>query len=350
MEYKDYYKVLGVTKNASESEIKKAFRKLAREFHPDLNPGNKSSEERFKEVNEAYEVLSDPEKRRKYDELGANWEEIQRNRDYAKQYARPGFEWSPENFDLGDFFSTFFGDRMSGFGPGPFSAGPRAGGDLQTEIELSLEDLHHGSRKLLNLSLAEPCPTCHGQGIIMESSYIQGKRQVVTSGRPCDTCRGRGQILTQRQVQVKIPGGVTQGSKIRLAGLGNKGRSGAPAGDVYLVVKVLPHRLYRLIEYDLEADLPVWADEAALGAQIMVPTLDQKVLLKIPPGSQSGQRLRLRGKGLVKSSGKGTGDLYYKIRIMVPSRMSAKERDYFNELRRLRIERGEDKKIRDRLA
>ncbi|MBI3595771.1 MAG: J domain-containing protein [Nitrospirae bacterium] len=349
MDYKDYYKILGVAKNASESEIKKAYRKLAREFHPDLNPGNKSAEERFKEINEAYEVLSDPEKRRKYDDLGSNWEQIQRDREYARQYARPGFEWSPESFDLGDFFSTFFGDRMSGFGPGPFAAGPHPGADLQSEIELSLEDLHQGARKLLRLSVAETCPTCQGQGMIMTSSYSQGRRQVVTSAQPCGTCGGRGQIRTQREVQVKIPKGIKEGSKIRLAGIGDKGVQGASAGDLYLVIKVLPHRLFRLNGYDLEADLPVWADEAALGAPINVPTLDQKVLLKVPPGSQSDQRLRLKGKGLGKPQGQGTGDLYYKIRIMVPDRMSAKERELFNELRRLRVERGDDKKIRDRL-
>ena len=349
MEYKDYYKVLGVAKTASDSEIKKAYRKLAREFHPDLNPGSKSAEERFKGINEAYEVLSDPEKRRKYDELGTNWEQIQRDREYAKQYARPGFEGSTENFDLGDFFSTFFGDRMSGFGSGSFAAGPHPGADLQTEIELSLGDLHQGSRKLLNLSMAETCPTCQGRGMITTSSYNQGKRRVVTSAQPCGTCGGRGQIQTQREVQVKIPKGIKEGSKIRLAGMGDKGIQGAPSGDLYLVIKVLPHRLFRLLEYDLEADLPVWADEAALGAQIKVPTLDQKVLLKVPPGSQSGQRFRLKGKGLGKPQGQGVGDLFYKVRIMVPDRMSAKERELFNELRRLRIERGGDEKIRDRL-
>ncbi|HUK56929.1 MAG TPA: J domain-containing protein [Nitrospiria bacterium] len=350
MEYKDYYKILGVAKNASESEIKKAYRKLAREFHPDLNPGNKSAEERFKEINEANEVLSDPEKRRKYDELGSHWEQIQRDRDYARRYARPGFEGPPEDFDLGDFFTTFFGDRMSGFGPGPFAAGPHPGADLQSEIGLSLEELHRGSRKSLNLSVTETCPTCHGQGMIMTSAYSQGKRQVVTSAQPCGTCLGQGQIRTQREVQVKIPKGVKEGSKIRLVGLGDKGSQGGPAGDLYLVVKVLPHRLFHLDGYDLEAELPVWADEAALGAQIKVPTLDQKVLLKVPPGSQSGQRLRLRGKGLEKPRGEGAGDLHYKIRIMIPDRINAKERELFNELRRLRIERGDENKIRDRLG
>jgi DnaJ-class molecular chaperone len=349
MDYKDYYKILGIAKNASESEIKKAYRKLAREFHPDLNPGNKSAEERFKEINEAYEVLSDSEKRRKYDDLGSNWEQIQRDRDYARQYARPGFEGSTEDFDLGDFFTTFFGDRMAGFGPGPFAVGPQPGADLHSEIELSLEELHRGSGKLVNLSVAETCPKCQGRGMIMTSSYNQGKRQVVTSAQPCGTCGGRGQIRTQREVRIKIPKGVKEGSKIRLAGMGDKGAQGAPAGDLYLAVKVLPHRLFRLNGYDLEADLPVWTDEAALGAQINVPTLDQKVLLKVPPGSQSGQRLRLRDKGLARPQGEGRGDLYYKIRIMVPDRVSAKERELFNELRRLRIERGEDKKIRNRL-
>jgi curved DNA-binding protein len=319
MEYKDYYKILGVPKDASEPEIKKTYRKLARQFHPDLNPGNKSAEERFKEINEANEVLGDSEKRRKYDELGSSWEQIQRDREYARQYARPGFEWSPENFDLGDFFATFFGERMSGRGGGPFAAGPRPGGDLQYEIPLTLEDLYQGARKLLSLSVDE-------------------------------TYHGTGQIRSPREVQVKTPKGVKEGSKIRLAGMGDMGIQGGPAGDLYLVVRVLPHRLFRLNGYDLEADLPVWADEAVLGTQIAVPTLDQKVLLKVPSGSQSGQRFRLNGKGLHKPRGEGIGDLYYRIRVMVPEQVSAKERELFTELRRLRVERGDDKNVRKNLG
>ncbi|MBI3810871.1 MAG: J domain-containing protein [Nitrospirae bacterium] len=348
MEYRDYYKILGVAKDVSEPEIKKAFRKLARQFHPDLNPGNRSAEERFKEINEANEVLSDPEKRRKYDELGSHWEQIQRDRDYARQYAQPG-EGSREDFDLRDFFTTFFGERMSGFGGGPFAAGPHPGGDLQYEIALTLEDLYHGPRKLLSLSVGETCPTCHGQGMITTSSVREGKRPVVTSAQPCETCHGTGQISKQREVEVKIPKGVKEGSKIRLAGMGDKGIRGGSAGDLYLVVRLLPHRLFRLNGYDLEADLPVWVDEAALGTQIAVPTLGQKVLLKIPPGSQSERRLRLSGKGLHKPHGEGTGDLYYRIRVMVPEQASAKERELFTELGRLRIERGNEPSIRKNL-
>jgi molecular chaperone DnaJ len=349
MEYKDYYKILGISKNASEPDIKKVYRKLARQFHPDLNPGNKAAEERFKEINEANEVLGDSEKRRKYDDLGSNWEQIQRDRDYARQYARPDHEWSPENFDLGDFFTTFFGERMSGFGGGPVGVGPRSGKDLHYEIQLSLEDLCQGPRKLLKLSMSEACPSCQGQGMIMTSSLRQGREQVIRSAQPCGACHGTGQIQRQREVQVKIPKGVKEGSKIRLAGMGDMGIQGGPAGDLYLSVRVLPHRLFRLNGYDLEADLPIWADEAALGISIPVPTLDQKVLLKVPPGSQSGQRLRLRGKGLPRPQGEGAGDLYYGIRVMVPIKMSAAERDLFAELGRLRIERGNDKTIRKNL-
>ena len=349
MEYKDYYKILGIPKDASEPEIKKAYRKLARQFHPDLNPGNKSAEERFKEINEANEVLGDSEKRRKYDELGSNWEQVERDREYARRYARPGFEWSPENFDLGDFFTTFFGERMSGLGGGPFATGPRPGGDLQYEIQLTLEDLYQGARKLLSLSVGETCPACRGQGMIMTSSFRQGTKEVIASAQPCGTCHGTGQIRRPREVQVKIPKGVKEGSKIRLAGMGDKGIQGGPAGDLYLVVRVLPHRLFHLNGYDLEADLPVWADEAVLGTQIAVPTLGQKVLLKVPPGSQSGQRFRLNGKGLHKPRGEGMGDLYYRIQIMVPDQVSAKERELLTELRRLRVERGDDKQIRKNL-
>jgi DnaJ-class molecular chaperone len=349
MEYKDYYKILGISKNASEPDIKKAYRKLARQFHPDLNPGNKAAEERFKEINEANEVLGDSEKRRKYDELGSNWEQIQRDRDYARQYARPDYEGSPEDFDLGDFFTTFFGERMSGFGGRPVGARPRSGKDLQYEIHLSLEDLYQGPRKLLNLSTSETCPSCRGQGMVMTSSFREGKRQVVTSAQPCGDCHGTGLVQRQREVQVKIPKGIKEGSKIRLAGMGEKGIQGGPAGDLYLSVRVLPHRLFQLNGYDLEADLPIWADEAVLGTSISVPTMGQKVLLKIPPGSQSGQRLRLRDQGLPKSQGEGAGDLYYGLRVMVPIKISAAERELFAELARLRIERGNDKAIRKNL-
>jgi len=349
MEYKDYYKLLGISKNASESDIKNAYRKLARQFHPDLNPGNKSSEDRFKEINEANEVLSDPEKRRKYDELGSNWEQIQRDREYARQYARSG-EWSQENFDLGDFFTTFFGERVSGFGGGPFSSGPRPGGDLQYEIELSLEDLYHGPQKKLKLVAGETCPTCNGQGMVMTSSLREGKRRVVSSAHPCENCQGSGQIRRAREVEVKIPKGVKEGSKIRLAGMGDKGIQGGSAGDLYLSVRVLPHRLFRLNGYDLEADLPVWSDEAALGTQLTVPTMDRKVLLKVPPGSQTERRLRLRGKGLPKPRGEGTGDLYYRIRVVIPDPLTARERELFSELHRLRVERGNDENLRKNLA
>jgi len=350
VEYKDYYKVLGVSKDAPESEIKRAFRKLARQYHPDLNPGNRSAEDRFKEINEAYEVLSDAGKRKKYDELGSNWEQIQRDREYARQYASPGFEGSAKDFDLGDFFSTFFGEHMSRFGGDAFGTEPVRGDDLQFEIELTLEDVYHGTRKLLNLSVGDVCPTCKGQGLVMRSSYSHGRKQVITSGQPCGTCHGTGRVTARREVKVKIPRGIKEGSKIRLSGMGDKGIRGGPSGDLYLMVKILPHRLFQAKGYDLEAELPVWADEAALGAQIEVPTLDQKVRLKVPPGSQTGHRLRLSGKGLHKSQAEKPGDLYYRIKIVVPTEMSDREQDLYGELRRLRIDRGVDTIIRKQLG
>jgi len=349
VEYKDYYKVLGVSKDAPEADIKKAYRKLARQFHPDLNPGNRSAEERFKEINEANEVLSDSGKRRKYDELGSNWEQIQRDRQYARQYARPGFEGSEKDFDFGDFFSTFFGDRVSPFGGDAFGTGPLRGDDLQFEVELALEDLHHGTRKLLNLSVGEICPTCKGQGMIMTSSYSHGRKQVVTSAHPCGTCHGSGRVTARREIKVKIPKGIKDGSKIRLPGMGDKGIRGGAPGDLYLVVKILPHRIFRAEGYDLEGELPVWADEAALGAQIEVPALDHKILLKIPPGTQTGHRLRLAGKGLHKPQGDKAGDLYFRIKIMVPEQVTAREQELYAELRQMRIARGGDNRIRKNL-
>lgn len=350
MEYKDYYRVLGVSKTSTETEIRKAFRKLARQYHPDLNPGDKASEERFKEMNEAYEVLGDPDKRRKYDELGSNWEEIQRNREYARRYAEPGFEGSSEEFDLGDFFTTFFGRRAAGFQADPFASGPRRGADLEFEISITLEDLYHGGKKALRVPVGEVCAQCEGRGMRMESSLGGGRRRVISSARPCPVCRGTGRIANDREIQVAVPKGVQQGSRIRLAGMGEKGVEGRESGDLYLVISVIPHRIFRLDGYDLEADLPLWPEEAALGTQISIPTLDKKVLLKIPPGTPSGTRLRLAGKGLPMDRRGGSGDLYYRTRIVVPARMDSNERSLFSELKRLRREGGEIDSIRKHLG
>jgi curved DNA-binding protein len=350
MEFKDYYKTLGVSKQATDQEIKTAFRKLARQFHPDLNPGNKEAEQKFKTINEANEVLGNPDKRKKYDELGANWEQIQKDREYAKQYARPGFEWrTEEDFDLNDFFESFFGERgtpfSGGFRPGA-ARSPRPGHDVESEIELSLEEIAQGGKRQVRLSMPEICPQCRGEGYIAASSSKSGQRRVVTTMQPCPTCHGQGEITTTRELAVTIPKGLINGSRLRLAGQGGKGSSGGRNGDLYLHIKIPPHSIFRLEKYDLHADLPLLDYEAALGTKVRVPTLKGPVDLTIPPETQSGQQLRLKGKGLPKSGGDSAGDLYFHTTLFIPQKMNQRERDLYAELQKLRSAHGNGEAIR----
>jgi DnaJ-class molecular chaperone len=343
MEFKDYYSVLGVPKSASAQEIKSAYRKLARKHHPDLNPGDKNAEKRFKEINEANDVLSDPEKRKKYDELGANWEQIERDREYARRYAQPGAgaAQEPFDFDLGDFFETFFGGGRgaSGFRTGPgFRAAAEAAQDVEQEIELTLEHLVQGGRQRLRITLPEACPRCGGEGYIVTTAE-RGRQRTVRSTQTCPRCGGAGQIATTRDLEVTIPHGLTDGARIRLAGQGARG------GDLYLRVRVRPHPLFRLEGYDLHAELPLLDHEAALGVQLPVPTLSGPVNLTVPPGTQTGQRLRLKGRGLPRAGG-AAGDLYYEVRIRLPDQIGPRERELYAEIARLRTTRGDAQKAR----
>jgi DnaJ-class molecular chaperone len=347
MEFKDYYKVLGVEKNATGQQIKTAYRKLARKFHPDVNPGDKSAEENFKSINEAYEVLGDPEKRRKYDELGSNWEQILRDREYAQQYTRPGFEWrSTEDFDLGDFFEAFFGERHGPFGG--FRAGPArrsAGGqDIESEIELTLEELAGNEKKGLRLSVPEICAKCGGEGMVSAASG--GKGRTVRMMQACPACHGRGQTMTHRDLAVKIPKGLTEGSRFRLVGQGGRGAAGTRNGDLYLRVRVRPHRTFRPEGYDLHADLPLLDDEAALGTKLRVPTLKGSVQLTVPPETGAGQSLRLKEQGLPRPGGTGSGDLYFHVTIHLPKRLTEKERRLYSDIRRERSGRNEGDALR----
>jgi curved DNA-binding protein len=306
VEYKDYYKVLGVSKQATAQEIKSAYRSLARKHHPDLHPGDKKSEERFKEINEAHEVLGDPGKRKKYDELGANWEEILRNREYASQYAAPGAHWQgTDAFDLNDFFETFFGggESVAGRRRGARARSGR-GDDLVSPVELTLEEAYHGTSRRL---------------------------QIETGPRA---------QKAPRSVQVKIPRGVTDGSRVRLAGQGGPGVGGGPPGDLYLEVRLRPHRLFRVDGHDLSCELPVRDDEAALGATVDAPTLEGRVSVKIPPGSQSGSHLRLKEKGVPHLHGAGRGDLYYTLKIVTPAALTVEEKELIQQLRELREQQG----------
>jgi DnaJ-class molecular chaperone len=332
---KDYYEVLGIGRTASADEIKKSYRRQARKFHPDLNPGDKAAEERFKELQEAYDVLSDAENRKLYDQYGENWRAVKAGAGVpptgweGAARAPGGGRNQPAGFDFNDFdFSGFqgaegfdiFGDM---FGRGGRSAGGRAhrsdrGHDSEAELELSLEEAHRGGRHTLQMRGAEICPACNGTG--------------VKDNQPCPNCGGAGQILKPKTIAVNIPAGVRDGSTIRLAGQGGAGAKGSKPGDLYLHIRLRPHPVFTVRGDDLEVEMPIAPWEAALGARVEAPTIDGKVELTVPPGAQSGQRLRLRGQGLNKRKG-GRGDEYVRLKILVPKELSAAERRLFEELK-----------------
>ncbi|MFZ5876010.1 MAG: DnaJ C-terminal domain-containing protein [Nitrospirota bacterium] len=354
MDFKDYYHVLGVDRSASGDAIKSAFRKLARKYHPDVNPGDKKAEDRFKEINEAYEVLGDAGKRKKYDELGLNWEQILRERDYARTQGATGFQGfegfgaeaaGAEGFS--DFFRAFFGGQPFGAeGFGREAAQP--GADSETDFPLSIDDVVAGGKRSVRLSVGEACATCGGSGRVSHLAAGGGRRRAVAT--VCPTCHGHGQVARAQTIEVTIPKGLKDGSKIRLAGLGGRGTHGGRAGDLYLRVKLQPHPTFRAEGYDLFGQLPVWDDEAVLGADVSVPTPSGSVMVRVPPNSQNGRKLRLKGKGLPKSSGEGAGDLYWELRVVTPADASADEREHYEALRRLRSGRNGPDRIRKHLA
>lgn len=336
----DYYKALGVSRTATEEEIKSAYRKLARKFHPDLNPGDKAAEERFKEVQQANEVLSDPDKREKYDKYGENWRhadqiEAAEAARRAEAQAR-GFAGGGDGFrgfsDSGDVTNNYAGDYGDIFGDlfgGARAArarrerAPRRGRDVEATLELSLEDAHRGGQHTLQMRTAEDCPTCGGAGVIDEDQI-------------CPTCGGAGQIARPKTMTVNIPAGARDGATLRLAGQGGAGREAAPAGDLYLHIRLRPHDVFAVpaVADDVEIELPVTASEAVLGARVSVPTIEGQVEMTVPPKSQNGTRLRLRGKGLNKRGG-GRGDQYVRLKVVVPREPSDEERRLYEELSRV---------------
>ena len=301
MDYKDYYEVLGIQKTASEKEIKQAFRKLARKYHPDVNPGDRGAENKFKEINEAHEVLSDPEKRRKYNQLGANWKRYEQS---PRPGGGPGFSGFNVGFEgpggggFSDFFKTFFGagdvdDLFGRSGAGFRGARPaaRPGRNVTADISITLEEAHNGTVRRLSVERA-------------------GATDVI---------------------EVRIPKGVKDGSKVRVAGKGEPGGSGE-SRDLYLAIKMIPHAIYQREGDDLSLDLPVTFAEAALGAEVEVPTLSGKARIKLPKGSQPGRRMRLKGKGMPKLKGRGHGDLFAKLVVVVPKELEKREKELVEEL------------------
>lgn len=329
MEYKDYYKILGIQKSASADDIKKAYRKLARKYHPDVNPGDKASEEKFKEINEAYEVLSDPEKRQKYDTLGPNWQDMFAGAGAGGPYGAPrtqtytyrtggggagfGFEDS-----FSDFFETLFGQATGGRRASSFRR--RAGDNIEQPVEITLAEAYTGASRSYMVQSPEVCPTCKGTGEV--------------KNRPCPTCSGQGTVSKTKKIEVKIPAGVDTGSRVRIAGEGQPGIGGGPRGDLYLVISVKSDPNFERKGDDLYTDVLVDLFTAVLGGEVPVSTPDgRRILLTIPTGTQNGQVIRLTGKGMPRLHGTGRGNLYARIKVVLPSRLSEKEKELFKELK-----------------
>jgi molecular chaperone DnaJ len=361
VQFKDYYQLLGVSKSASDKDIKQAYRKLARKFHPDVNPGDKSAEEKFKEISEAYEVLSDPEKRKKYDQFGDQWRNVQQGRPGAS-YSTADFDFDLGGGGVGDLFESLFGDRFGTRGSNGRRP-QRRGEDLQYQIDVTLEEAVSGGSRVLTVSAPETCGTCNGSGAKPGAGTTtcpvckgSGRGRTIAgislagdvcercggSGQipkePCPTCRGQGTVERTRRVEVKIPKGVYEGAKVRVAGQGGAGGAGVPPGDLMLHVRMQPHPLFERKEDDLYVDLPVTFTEAALGAEVEVPTVTSKVTTRLPAGVQSGQTLRLAGLGVPHLRGGGAGDILARIKVTVPKNLAPRERELIEELQRLRSE------------
>ena len=339
----DLYGALGVPKNASADEIKKAYRSLARRYHPDRNPGDSAAEERFKEVQGAYDVLSDPEQRRQYDSG---------TRPFGPGSAGTfGFE----GFDLGDLFGGVFGGRA-----GHGAARAERGADLEAVVHLSFEDSLRGAEVRVPVDVdtachtcggsgAQPgtspkvCPECGGRGVRSEAQGLfalsqpcprcRGNGTIVE--KPCSSCRGAGRELATKRYAVKIPAGARDGTRIRLAGKGEAGRHGGPAGDLHVVTRVAPSPLYERRGADLVVNVPVTYPEAALGATVEVPTPGGPVSLKVPAGSQHGKLLRIRGRGAPKLSGGGKGDVLARLKLTVPAKLTKAEREALEALQKV---------------
>ena len=331
---KDYYNLLGIPKNAPDKDVKAAYRRLARKYHPDVNPGDKVAEAKFKEINEAFEVLSDAEKRRKYDQYGSDFENAEafaRARQQSQQqyggFGR-GTRGSPftvdDSQDMGDL-NEVFESLFRGMGGGARAGGrraPRRGQDIEHQIELSLEEAYNGTKRVLELKSEQLCPACQGMGRVKSGV--------------CQQCGGAGRVIKPRRLEVKIPPGVKEGSKVRVAGEGDPGAGGA-SGDLYLVIKIAPHPLFKREGDDLTVDLPVSLVAAVLGSEVQVPTLKgSKLALKIPPETQNGKVFKLAGQGMPRLNDTKFGDMLARVAVVLPTNLSMKERSLFEQLRSMR--------------
>ena len=348
----DYYEVLGVQKNASADEIKSAYRKAAKKYHPDLNPDNKEAEAKFKEVNEAYEVLSDDQKRAKYDQFGHA----------AFDPSMGGGQYDASGFgDFGDIFSSFFGGGFGGGSSTRSRNAPVAGHDLRYNLTITFEEAAFGTRKEILVPREENCATCHGSGAkpgtdpvtcgacggsgqvraqqntmfgafstVRTCDACHGTGKIVKE--PCPDCRGKGRINKSKRIVVNVPAGIADGQTLNMRGEGEAGYRGGPSGDLYINVRVKPHKLFTRQGYDLHLDLSIPITVAVLGGEIEVPTLGSPVKYKVPEGTQPGTVFRLREQGVTKLNSNTKGDLFIHADVQIPRKLNDEQRELFQKL------------------
>ncbi len=356
---RDYYEVLGVDKSVSDDELKKAYRKAAKKYHPDLNPGDAEAEKSFKEVNEAYEVLSDKDKRSRYDQFGHAG--VDPNFGAGGGYGGGGFGGGFGDFgDLGDIFSSFFGGGFGGGGRRSNPNAPRRGNDTATNVVLSFEEAAKGCKKTIKVTkidacdecggtgakkgtTVKTCPVCHGSGQVSAAqrtpfgviqtqqvcNHCHGSGKIIET--PCSKCNGKGRIRHTVEKAVEIPAGIDDGQVINIRGGGDSGVNGGPAGDLHINVNVRPHPIFERDGYDIYCEIPITFTQAALGDEITVPTLDGKVKFSIHEGTQPGDEFKLRGKGIQRLNYSGKGDLYVKITVEVPKDLSKAQKEKLKE-------------------
>lgn len=350
---KDLYEILGIGKNATDDEIKKAYRNLAKKYHPDVNPGNKEAEQKFKEINEAYQILSDPQKRAQYDQFGSS------------AFEQGGF--GQGDYDFGGFsgFGDIFSDIFDMFGGGTRrNTGPQKGKDIRYDMMLTFEEAAFGVEREIEIeryeecdkcngsgakagTKAETCPVCHGTGEVRVTqntplgrivnvrtcSRCHGEGKIINE--PCTKCNGTGKIRKTRKIKVNIPAGIDDGQMVSLRGEGEPGARGGARGDLFIVIRVKPHKIFIRDGYNVLLKMPISFAEAALGAEMKVPTIDGNVIYNIPEGTQTGTKFRLKGKGIPYINGRGRGDQIVEVYIDVPRKLTERQKELLREFQQL---------------